>query len=324
MVVKFSKIADRNTVWKKRNDISQQGRSRSNPIRIQADIPKQLREDLQILYRVENAAQKTNQYQTVEVKNYRLYLDGSEYSTWELEALSTALRPSTLATKASDHALVFYSKHTPLSNHHPAPFEVRGRSYANMEQYLAYKRAKLSGQKTLIQKALLAQDPVEAILNALRSDHQEEWKQEVSTIALEGLQAKFRQHPALGQYLVSTAPLTLGEASTNHQWGIGLALEDDNALDKSKWNKEGNLLGRLLMKIRSQMINERQAQHMATSGRKPSTPAHNKDIQPAVPSSTGGTQPTEASATQVQVSTNVKENQREWNQVNTTNFGILQ
>lgn len=160
IVVKFSKISDRNTVWKKRNVIPQQGRGKT--IRIQADIPKQLREDLHILYRVHNAAQKTNQYQSIEVKNYRLYLDGAEFFAWELEELPVSLRPSTLATRVSNNALVFYSKHSALSNHHPSPFEVRGRSFANMEQYLAYKKAKLSGQKTLIQKALLAQDPVEA------------------------------------------------------------------------------------------------------------------------------------------------------------------
>lgn len=263
MVAKFSKIADRNTVWGKRNDISQNRRDR--PIRIQADIPKQLREDLLILYKVKNAALKCNQFQSVEVKNYRLYLDGSEYAAWELEGLPLALRPSTLATRLSDSTLVFYSKHSILSNHYTAPFEVRGRPFANMEQYLAYRRAKLSGKKPLIQKALQAQDPVEAksILNTLRSDHYEEWIKDLKNSAMEGLQAKFRQHPALGEYLRNTAPLTLGEASTNQRWGVGMALQDEKVLDKSKWNKQGNLLGRLLMEIRDQMIKERQ----------PSTPA---------------------------------------------------
>lgn len=301
IVVKFSKIADRNKVWKKRKDISQQGKGKS--VYIQPDIPKQLREDLQILYRVQNAALKTNQYRTVEVRNYKLYLDGAEYSAWELEELPPSLRPSCLATYTSDEVLVFYSKHTPLSNHHPSPFEIRGRTFANMEQYLAYRRAKLSGQKHLIQKALLAQDPVEAktILNALRSDHQEEWKKEVSTIALEGLQAKFRQHPALGEYLISTAPLTLGEASTNSQWGIGFSLEDTNATDKSKWNKQGNLLGQLLMKVRNQMIGERQNQHNPKEGKKPTSPNrnvknHTSDKQPSAPSSDSRQQPAKTTA----------------------------
>lgn len=276
ILVKFSKISDRNSVWMRRNDFSQ-GR-RDKHVRIQADIPKQLREDLQILYRVKNAALKSNHYQSVEVKNYKIYLDGAEYCAWELEELPLSLRPSTLATRISDDTLVFYSKHSALSNHYTAPFEVRGRSYANMEQYLAYKRAKLSGKKPLIQKALQAQDPIEAksILNALRSDHYEEWKKELSTVALEGLQAKFRQNPALGQYLRNTTPLTLGEASTNSRWGVGMSLDDEKVLDKSKWNKQGNLLGRLLMQIRDQMIKERQPSNKqptsAAPNRKQNTP----------------------------------------------------
>lgn len=256
ILVKFAKISNRNSVWKKRKDVPRG--EHSNSIRIQADLPKQLREDLQILYRVQRAALKSPQYQTAEVKNYKLYLDGEDFSAWELEELPLFLRPSTLATRRSDDTVVFYSKHSPLSNHHPSPFEVRGRSYANMEQYLAYKKAKLSGQKIFINKALLAQDPVEAksILNALKMDHPEEWKKELSTIATEGLQAKFRQNASLGEYLRSTAPLTLGEASKNPKWGVGFTLEEEDVLNKSKWNKEGNLLGRLLMKVRNQMIHE--------------------------------------------------------------------
>lgn len=154
-----------------------------------------------------------------------------------------------------------------------------------MEQFLAYKRAKLSGQKLLIQKALRAQDPVEAksILNALRSDHPEEWKKEVPTLVLEGLQAKFRQNPALAEYLRNTTPLTLGEASTNPQWGIGLALDNEHVLDKSKWNKQGNLLGRSLMKIQDQMINERQTTSTSTTDRRTGTQNRQQEREPAPP-----------------------------------------
>lgn len=259
-IVRFSYMADRNTVWRKRNNIprDQQG----NSARIQADLPKQLREDLQILYRVQRAAAKIPQYQTAEVKNYKLYLNGEEYFAWELEHLPTPLRPSSLATKTNDNVLVFYSKYSALSNHHYAPFEVQGRVYANMEQYLAYKRAKLSGQQSLINKALLAQDPVEAkaILNMLKNDHREEWKKEVSAIVTEGLQAKFSQNASLGEYLRSTAPLHLGEASRNPQGGVGFTLGNEEVTNQSKWSKQGNLLGRLLMKVRNQMIHTRQTQ----------------------------------------------------------------
>lgn len=281
MVVIFYKVADRNLVWAKRNDIRQ--KRRAKPIRIQADIPKRLREDLQILYIVKNAAMQSNQFQTVEIKNYRLYLDGAEYFAWELEGLPESLRPSTLATRKSNEVMVFYSKYSALSNHHSSPFKVRGRAFANREQYLAYKRAKLSGQKPLIQKALRAYDPVEAksILNTLRSDHYDKWKKDLPTLALKGLQAKFRQNPALAEYLLTTAHLTLGEASTNSQWGVGMTLEDGNVLNKAKWNKQGNLLGRLLMKVWDQMIRERQTSSPdARTANSNQTQQNNADTSP--------------------------------------------
>lgn len=277
IIVRFSYIADRNTVWKKRNNIPQDGQGRS--IRIQADLPKQLREDLQILYRVQKAATKIPQYQTAEVKNYKLYLNGEEFFAWELEHLPLPLRPSSLATRKAEGVLVFYSKYSALSNHHYAPFQVRGRSYANMEQFLAYKKAKLSGQQMLINKALLAQDPVEAkaVLNILKNDHCEEWEKEVSAIATEGLHAKFSQNAALGEYLRNTAPLTLGEASRNSRWGVGFTLDNEEVTDKSKWSKQGNLLGRLLMKVRNQMIHARQVQAAADLEKnKQKTPSHPK------------------------------------------------
>lgn len=124
IVVKFSKIADRNSVWAKRNNASRGGQP--NSIRIQADLPKQLREDLQILYRVQRAAQKIPQYQTAEVKNYKLNLNGEEYSAWELEKLPHSLRPSNLPIRTSEDTLVFYSKYSVLLNHHTSPFNVRG------------------------------------------------------------------------------------------------------------------------------------------------------------------------------------------------------
>lgn len=122
IVVRFSHIADRNSVWKKRNNIPQDDQGK--PIRIQADLPKQLREDLQILYRVQKAATKIPQYQTAEVKSYKLFLNGEEYFAWELEHLPIPLRPSSLATRKTDSVLAFYSKYSPLSNHHYSPFEV--------------------------------------------------------------------------------------------------------------------------------------------------------------------------------------------------------
>lgn len=41
---------------------------------------------------------------------------------------------------------------------------------------------------------------------------------------------------------------------TNPVWGTGLHLDDADVLDRSKWIKSGNLLGKTLMQIRKEIV----------------------------------------------------------------------
>lgn len=124
-----------------------------------------------------------------------------------------------------------------------------------MEHYLAFQKALLSQQEDIIQRAIYARDPTEAksILNLLRKDYNTEWEQIREDTAIKGLREKFRQNEHLTTLLRDTRGLKIGEASRNPCWGIGLTLEDPQVLDTSKWNSSANLLGKLLMKIRSEI-----------------------------------------------------------------------
>lgn len=260
LVIAFDRVADRNYVWRKRMDIKQTQGARE--IHIQADIPRKLREDLQVLYRVAKAASLTTEYKTASVKDYKLHLNGQEYAASDLETLPLPLRPSSLTAPRSDNTMVFFSKFCVLSNHYPSDFTINGTEYHNVKQYLAVHRAKLSGDENIIQKALNANQPIEAkvILNSLQEDHKQEWQQMVPELALEGLRAKFMNNRQLANYLCDTKPLLLGEASRDKTWGIGRTLEEEDVLDHSKWLKEGNLLGRTLMKVRDELLAERDTQ----------------------------------------------------------------
>lgn len=99
-------------------------------------------------------------------------------------------------------------------------------------------------------------DPAEAksILNYLRKDHETEWQEQRARFAVEGLREKFRQNKHLADFLCDTHTLQLGEASKDVCWGIGMTLDDAQVLDTSKWIDNGNLLGVLLMQIRSELL----------------------------------------------------------------------
>lgn len=252
--IKFQHISHRNKVWRKRQEITAE--DGVNVTRIQADIPKKLREDLRTMYRIVKAASTIPKYQSAAVREYALFLDGQEYLPNQLESLPYQLRPSTLASRSSDKAIVFFSKHCFMSNHFPADFCVQGLKFHNVEQFLAYKRSTLSGQQQLIQKALHTVNPVEAkaILNILKEDHVQEWSESRAQWALEGLRAKFNQNAKLAEKLCKTKNLKLGEASRNQTWAIGMDLDNPHVLDVSKWLPKGNLLGRSLMEIRAELL----------------------------------------------------------------------
>lgn len=125
------------------------------------------------------------------------------------------------------------------------------------EQYLAVQRAYLSRDKPLARRAMEQKDPSEhkLILNKLRNEYPEEWRQKAPTLILNALRAKFTQNPLLKDLLLSSRPLQIGEASKDTFWGVGLTLENQNVLDTSKWPREGNLLGRSLMALREELMN---------------------------------------------------------------------
>lgn len=127
-----------------------------------------------------------------------------------------------------------------------------------MEHYLAFQRAIVTDNETLVERALQCSDPMDAkaMLNSLRKNHLQEWEVVREKTALEGPRAKFTQNKQLHSYLISLGNLRLGEATQNGVWGVGLTLDDPNILDIGKWHASGNLLGNLLMKVRKELISK--------------------------------------------------------------------
>lgn len=82
------------------------------------------------------------------------------------------------------------------------------------------------------------------ILNEHKDNNTAKWQEVLEEVVISGLTAKFEQNPQLAQFLIDTHPKTLGEASFNKQWGIGLPLNSPEAMDTSKWVEGGSLLGK--------------------------------------------------------------------------------
>lgn len=257
LMVRFRFLADRRRVWQAKKRLQQ---GDYNYVWIQEDMPRGLKEDLRILLRVAKQAEflRKEEYRDLRVRDFRLYLSGKCYHPSELETLPVELRPSTLCTKRSDEAIIFFGRYSPLSNHHCSPFTLEEESYISVEHFLAVKRATLSGNQDLLDEARSHTNPSDskAILNSLGDDHVQEWEETRSSLLLSALRCNFTQNKLLGTYLRVTYPLYLGEASRDPVWGIGFGLSERGVPPYSLWAKGGNLLGRSLSRVRGELIQE--------------------------------------------------------------------
>lgn len=256
--VKFVRPAQRNEVWFAKSKLKQQQDDHSK-IWLEEDLPKKFKEAQKSLYfTFKKAKSMRDQFTSVQLRGTKLVLDGNAFGVEDMDNLPIALRPASLATVSSESAVVFFGKASPLSNHHSSPFMLEGHQFANMEQYLAWSKAKISGKQDLITKALKLTNPVacKAILRELRQDNPEKWNEEVESVVLSGLRAKCTQNPTIATFLKDTHPKRLGEASYDKRWGIGLSLSNPEVLNTSKWPDTGNLLGSSLTKVRDELIAE--------------------------------------------------------------------
>lgn len=220
-------------------------------------MPKELREGNRVFSRIAKAAkQRPDIYQDIRIKDFKLSLNGVSYSYEDVERLPRELLPTAVYTPRSARTCVFFTKHSPLSNHHPAAFQLEGQSFVCVEQFLALRRAQLAGDEFLAKSAMEQQDPADhkVILNTLRPDQPNVWKEKAEEHILQATRAKFQQNEKLANFLIETHPLELGEASKNPIWGIGLSLDSSEVMDSSKWNPHGNLLGRTLVRVRDELI----------------------------------------------------------------------
>lgn len=255
IMVKFHRLPDRHRVWFSKSKLKN---DHSPKIWLQEDLPKPIKTAQRALYQAfKKAKSMPDTFRSVQLKGTKLILNGTAYGEKDMEALPPALQPSNMATRHSEAVIVFFGRASPLSNHHPSPFQLEGHSFSTMEQFLAWKRATISGKKGLINRALSSTNPVvcKGILNELRNDNVPKWEEALDSVVIGGLTAKFEQNMELAQFLIDTHPKTLGEASLNKRWGIGLPLYSPDVFDTSKWVVGGNLLGNKLSQVRDLLRN---------------------------------------------------------------------
>ncbi|MBW5482821.1 DUF1768 domain-containing protein [Streptomyces bambusae] len=142
-----------------------------------------------------------------------------------------------------------------LSQWWPAPFTVSDTHYATAEHWMMAEKARLFGDAEAERAALEATSPAAAKKagRLVRGFDDTVWQRERYGIVVAGSVHKFASTPQLRAYLLGTGERVLVEASPlDRIWGIGLAADDERALDPTRW-RGLNLLGFALMEARARL-----------------------------------------------------------------------
>lgn len=127
----FSKVYSRKAVWYNKSKIND---NQEVKLRLQEDIPPELRWELKILLKIlRQAKSKPELYPDARIKDYRIIINGTSYGAYDEEFLPHDLRLSAIATPQSDEAVAFFGRASPFSNHFPCEFRADGLTFNCME-----------------------------------------------------------------------------------------------------------------------------------------------------------------------------------------------
>jgi ribA/ribD-fused uncharacterized protein len=138
-------------------------------------------------------------------------------------------------------------------------FKIDGVVYNTAEQWMMAEKARLFNDEDALKAILETRDPhrQKTIGRLVKNFDKSKWeaiegngKPYCWNVVYQGNYAKFSQNPDLKEYLLNTKGKILVEASpTDRIWGIGLAMDNPDAHDQSKW-RGTNWLGEVLTQLR--------------------------------------------------------------------------
>lgn len=141
----------------------------------------------------------------------------------------------------------------PFSQWHSANFTLHGIAFNCAEQYMMFCKARLFGDIDSSHKIAASRSAREqkALGRRIANFDEHTWLIFREGIVFTGNLAKFSQNESLRATLLATGDKTLVEASPRDTiWGVGLAEDDPRITDPSQW-RGANLLGQILMRVRS-------------------------------------------------------------------------
>ena len=244
IIIRFLRFEDRMKVWNKRRKLA------GTKFFINEDFPVEIQQRRQKMLPVFKEARKRQK--KVLLLGDKLILEGVRYTVDTLDRLPPEFQLTSLATKKTDHAILFYGSYSFLSNFYPAKFNLDGKTFGNVEQYIQYQKAVHTGDVEIACGILNTDNPVKQHQYGRKlKPTQDQWNDQRAEMFMEcAVKAKFQQNDALKKELLDTRNKNLVECNAYDKfWGIGLSMYNAVAMDRTKW-KGQNKLGVILVKVR--------------------------------------------------------------------------
>lgn len=253
IIARFHDYNMRKLVWSKRYDIPH------NTISMSENYANNIEHRRRLLYPVVKRAKESKQFGKSYLKGDSLILDDKKFVVNEnLNDLPTELHPRQFGWKSNQEHIIFGGIHSTycfLSNYYSDSITYKDVQHDTLEHCYQFQKAERYGDTSAADKILCARSPSDAKYygSKVQGFLSEDWDSVKGDILLELLRCKFSPATNNARLLQQTTGKSLAEAGRSRTFAIGLSLNDKNIFDKSKWAKDGNLLGRTLMKVRDEL-----------------------------------------------------------------------
>lgn len=256
IIITFSHSEDKDFILAKAHNIFQRIK-----VRIDEDFPtvtENNRKDLKPIMMAANRMlnpQGLHKYKAT-LHEDTLRVNNKAYTIDSIGHLPKELSPESTATPSKNGITAFFTKRSPLSNHHPSPMRIKNKLYSCNEQYYMEQKALVMGDIQTAKAIMATSDP--SIQKKLGRDDNIKnfkvfvWDELKIEIMEEGLTQKFKQNENLRNFLLRTNDNTLIEGNPGDKfWGAGLSIYNPRIwIKNSLLGNAHNHLGRLLMNLR--------------------------------------------------------------------------
>ncbi|KAK6742017.1 hypothetical protein RB195_009719 [Necator americanus] len=168
------------------------------------------------------------------------------------------LDPPVFKSTISDDTIIpFFSDKYVFSNHYPCRrLFIHGQRFSSTEQFYMWTKARFCKDFSAANAILYLNDPkmIKQVGSQLENFDQHRWRKFSWRVMMKAVMAKFKQDRNMRFQLFRTAGSMLTEANPHdNYWGIGLAIDDPNVANPSRW-KGCNVMGEILMQIRDVLL----------------------------------------------------------------------